>query len=98
MSKDRMAAYKVPANTETLPPLRDIPKEGDLSIDELMKTGLKAIRGVLDACLEESRKIEPSRASVQNLEAAMKMLAVLKEQEEDFTDSLSDEELAERAK
>lgn len=82
----------------TSSPLEPVPEDTDLSIDSLLNKGLKAIYGILRACLAQSRTGDPSRESVQNLKDAMCMLHDLKKQEQDLLEDLSDESLEKLAK
>lgn len=80
----------------TAPPkdgLAPLPDDSQLSIDSMQKDGLRAIYGVMRACLAESRLPQPSREAVQNLKDVLVLLRELKELEEDVAEKLSDEEL-----
>ncbi len=69
----------------------------DLSIDGLMHTGLRAIHGIMKACLADATSGVPSRESVMNLRDAMTMLRDLKDQEQELLDEMDEDELASAA-
>jgi hypothetical protein len=97
MKRLPLETYSIPPGTPqpygSPTPPAETPKDSDLNIDELMRTGLRAVYGILRSCLAESLKPDPSRQAVQNLESAMKILQVLKEQEAELLDKMSDEDL-----
>lgn len=70
----------------------------DLSIDDLMKSGLENIWGIMRAIKVDVGTGLPSRETVQNLKDVMTMLHELKKKEKELLDNLSDEELEELLK
>ena len=74
------------------------PSDDDLSIDELLKKGLKQIYMLMRVIQSDISGGLPSRDTVMNLKDVMAMLHVLKEKEEEIMDSLSSEELERRAR
>lgn len=77
---------------EALAPSKSlIPAE--ISIDDLMRSGLENIWGIMRAIKVDVGTGIPSRETVQNLKDVMAMLKELKKEERDLLESMSDEEL-----
>ena len=69
------------------------PEPSDISIDDLMKAGLQAIRGSMKAVMSDVNTGMPSRETIQNLKDLMSMLRDLKKEEKELLDNLSEEEI-----
>lgn len=69
------------------------PEPSDVSIDDLLKAGLQAIRGSMKAVMADVNTGMPSRETIQNLKDLMGLLRELKKEEKDLLDNLSEEEL-----
>jgi hypothetical protein len=94
--KDVDGVYvKEPVVEETKAP-EPIPE--DLSIDDLMGRGLKAIYGIMRAITADVATGDPSRFTVMNLKDVMAILQTLKKDEKDLLNKLSDNELEKIAK
>lgn len=65
----------------------------DISIDDLLKSGLQIIRKALKAVSEDVNTGMPSRETIMNLKDLMSMLKDLKKEEKDLLETLSDEQL-----
>ena len=65
----------------------------DISVDDLLKGGLQAIKGIMKVVSQEINTGMPSRDTVMNLRDCMNMLYELKKKEKEFLDSMTDEEL-----
>lgn len=65
----------------------------DVSIDDLMSKGLKAMYGIMRVVNAEVESGAPSRNTVMNLKDVMSILQVLKKDERDVLDALSVPEL-----
>lgn len=69
-------------------PLRD-----DVSIDDLMSKGLKAMYGIMRSVNADVETGAPSRNTVMNLKDVMSILQVLKKEEKDILSAMSQEDL-----
>ncbi len=69
------------------------PEPTDVSIDDLMRAGLQAIRGTMKAIMTDVNTGMPSRETVMNLKDIMGMLKELKKEERELLDNLTDEQL-----
>ncbi len=77
--------------------VKEVPDYIDLSIDDLIKRGIRSIYGILKAVEQDVGTGAPERETVMNLRDVMTMLKELKKDERDFLDGLSDEELTKLA-
>lgn len=94
-TKDTQGIYVPDVKSEEVPPT---PESNDISIDDLMKAGLQALRGTMKAIMSDVNTGLPSRETVQNLKDVMSMLKDLKKEEKDFLDQASDEQLEKMSK
>lgn len=69
------------------------PLPDDISIDDLMNRGLKAMYGIMRSVNADSASGAPSRNTVMNLKDLMSMLKELKKDERDVLNALSVEDL-----
>ena len=67
----------------------------DISIDDLMGKGLRAIYGTMRAIMADVGTGHPSRETVMNLKDIMAMLHDLKKKEQELLNNLTDEQLEE---
>lgn len=79
-------------------PLTPYPTPEDISIDDLMSKGLKAIYGIMRSVNADIAQGSPSRNTVMNLKDVMSILQTLKKEERDILDSMSEEDLEKTAK
>lgn len=70
----------------------------DISIDDLLKAGLQAIRKAMKCVKEDINTGAPSRETIMNLKDLMSMLKDLKKEEREFLDNLTDEQLEQLSK
>lgn len=96
-AKDENGIYvpAKPAAPITTPPPPSTPELNDIDIDVLLQRGLRAIYGLMRAIEVDIGSGVPSRETVQNLKDANSMLWEFKKKEQEFLDSLSDEQLKE---
>lgn len=69
------------------------PESTDISIDDLMRAGLQAIKGTMKAIMSDVNTGMPSRETVMNLKDVMGMLKELKKEERELLDNMTDEQL-----
>lgn len=69
------------------------PEPTDISIDDLLRRGLRAVYGLMRAIEADIGTGAPSRDTVMNLKDANNMLWEFKKKEQEFLDSASDEQL-----
>lgn len=70
----------------------------DISIDDLMSKGLKAMYGIMRSVNADVSSGAPSRNTVMNLKDLMGILQILKKEERDILAAMSEEELESIAK
>ena len=96
--KDDNGIYtKVESQVQVIEPVSQ-PIITDISIDNLMHRGLRAIYGLMKAIENDINTGAPSRETVQNLKDALTMLKDLKKDEKDLLDSMTDEQLEKLSK
>lgn len=92
--KDENGIYqKIEAAPQAIQETEGNGDDGNISIDDLLKKGLLAIKRAMKSVLAEVSAGSPSRETIQNLKDLMAMLKELKKEEKDILDNLSDEEL-----
>lgn len=79
-------------------PSSPAPEPSDISIDDLMKAGLQAIKGTMKAIMADVNTGMPSRETVMNLKDVMGMLKELKKEERELLDNMTEEQLQEMLK
>lgn len=93
--KDENGIFVKEAAKPTAPP-EPVVKETiptDISIDDLLKRGLRAIYGLMRAIEADIASGAPDRDTVMNLKDANAMLWDFKKKEQEFLDSVSEEQL-----
>lgn len=78
--------------------LAPIPLPDDISIDDLMSRGLKAMYGIMRSVNADAASGAPSRNTVMNLRDLMAILQTLKKEEKDILSAMSVEDLEKIAK
>lgn len=92
--KDDTGAYvKEPVKTEQVQAPESLIT--DISIDNLLQRGLRAIYGIMRALENDIGTGMPSRETVQNLKDINLMLWEFKKKEKEFLDNVSDAKLQE---
>lgn len=94
-TKDENGIY-LPQPKTAVPPTSSSPPAliEDLSIDDLLKRGLRALYGAMRAIEVDIGSGLPARETIQNLKDVMSMLKELKKDEKDLLSDLTDDELS----
>lgn len=78
---------------EVVTVLTPTPIPTDISIDDLLKRGLRALYGLMRAIEADIASGAPERDTVMNLKDANAMLWEFKKKEQEFLDGISEEQL-----
>lgn len=92
MTKGRHSNVKIAA-LEASKSSTSTPSPEEVSIDDLMSKGLKAMYGVMRAVNADAASGAPSRNTVMNLKDLMSMLKELKKEEQNVLSVMSEEDL-----